>query len=78
MGQKTEMQEKIRAQFDAHEITESGEYNLINIRLRFSDLLTALEQICVKDSREMSICRTKLEEACFFAIKSASILHQKV
>lgn len=36
----------------------------------FSQLLTTLEEVCPPITREFSIVKTKLEEACFYAKKS--------
>lgn len=56
-------------EFQVHMLTEEGKSTAIYIAHAFDDLLTTLEEICPA-SRELSIAKTKLEEACFFAKKA--------
>lgn len=55
--------------FKVHRLNETGMERAARIATSFDALLTELEAVC-PDSREMSIVRTKLEEACFFAKKA--------
>jgi len=69
---------KIRSSDDIDPLFSSIKLNRVGIneigriRLAFTDLLDILNVLC-KDGREFSIVKTKLEEASFFAIKSASM-----
>lgn len=56
-------------EFTVHHLNELGIQKARDIADAFNTLLESLKYKCV-DSREFSICRTKLEEACFFAKKS--------
>lgn len=66
----------IKANFDVlfafHKLNEDGQARAVVIAERFDTLLNDLKRIC-PDSREFSICKTKLEEACFFAKKSMAM-----
>jgi hypothetical protein len=55
--------------FEVHMLNERGKDKAHEIAGAFNDLLTRLSPICPV-GREMSIVRTKLEEAAFFAKKS--------
>jgi hypothetical protein len=50
-------------------LNESGRLKATDVATHFTILLEALEEICPK-GRELSIVRTKLEEASFYAKKS--------
>jgi hypothetical protein len=56
-------------QFEVHKLNETGMGKAIHIAGDFSSLLGSLMTVC-PDGREMSIVKTKLEEACFFAKKA--------
>jgi len=56
--------------FQVHILNEDGKRNAGAIAEAFDNLLLALTVICGDNSREMSIVKTKLEEACFFAKKA--------
>jgi hypothetical protein len=56
--------------FAYHKLNESGQTRAQEIAHAFTVLLTAIESLCPHESREMSIVRTKLEEASFFAKKA--------
>jgi len=58
--------------FKFHKLNEEGKTKAIEIAEVFSDLLSHLESI-IPEGRELSIVRTKLEEACFFAKKGMAI-----
>lgn len=56
--------------FQVHMLNDDGIKEAKYLAEAFDRMLGELETICGKDSREMSIVRTKLEEACFFAKKA--------
>jgi len=57
-------------EFTVHMLNESGKAKAARIASAFDQLLTELEDIAPGPSREMSIAKTKLEEASFFAKKA--------
>lgn len=57
-------------EFEVHMLNEEGKRKATEIAQAFDTCLTALLKVSPEPSREMSICRTKLEEACFFAKKA--------
>lgn len=59
----------MKREFQVHMLTEIGKVRARSIAEGFNHLLVGLEHIC-PDRREFAICKTKLEEACFFAKKS--------
>lgn len=58
----------MRAQFKVHMLNEEGKQKAKEIAEAFDALMTKLEAV-VPEGREFAICKTKLEEACFFAKK---------
>lgn len=60
----------MRKEFEVHMLNELGKNDAREIAIAFELLLDTLESIAPVDCREMSIVRTKLEEACFFAKKA--------
>lgn len=60
-----------RNEFGVHILNEEGIAKAKDMAWKFSELLYWLEQpgMCV-EGRELSIVKTKLEEACFFAKKA--------
>lgn len=63
--------------FEVHMLNEVGIEKARAIAEDFNELLGYLEStIGTEPSREMSIVKTKLEEACFFAKKA--IANQKI
>lgn len=64
---------KIRPEFASHRLNEDGLEAMTATKERFSDLLDDLEAYIGPGGREMAIVRTKLEEACFFAIKAIAV-----
>lgn len=73
-GEETQVQ----SEFATHILNEEGIEKALFIAERFSALILDIENVCI-DGREFSICRTKLEEACFFAKKSmaTNLINQK-
>lgn len=57
------------AEFKVHILNEQGIEKAIKIRNVFDVALNSLLHLCTP-GRELSIAKTKLEEACFFAKKS--------
>lgn len=57
-------------EFAVHMLNESGKDNARLIAEIFDNALNSLKSICGENSREFSITKTKLEEACFFAKKA--------
>jgi len=55
-------------EFEVHKLNESGFAKVTKLAQEFDDLLTNIAH-WIPASRELSIVRTKLEEACFFAKK---------
>lgn len=60
-------------EFATHMLNETGKIKASRIREYFDFLLESLGQHC-PPSREFSIVKTKLEEACFFAKKAMAVL----
>jgi hypothetical protein len=58
--------------FESKKLNDDGLCKAGMIRDAFKGLLNKLEFTC-PEGREFSIVKTKLEEACFFAIKSVSL-----
>jgi hypothetical protein len=56
--------------FEVHMLNEDGKGKANVIACKFHELLCGLEGIGIGPSHEMSIVKTKLEEACFFAKKA--------
>jgi len=70
----------VRPEFGVHLLNEDGIKRAKEMAHRFSDLVAWLEMsgVCVQ-SRELSLAKTKLEEACFFAKKAmaTNLVNQK-
>ena len=60
----------INALFSTVPLSTEGANKVLSIRVGFSQLLETLDYILPGNSREMSIIRTKLEEASFYAVKA--------
>jgi hypothetical protein len=59
-------------EFSVHKLNDQGMENAQKIQAAFDLCLNTLKGICI-DGRHMSIVRTKMEEACFFAKKAMAI-----
>ncbi len=57
-------------EFEVNKVDEEGLLVMVKIATLFDDLLVTLLNNQPADTREMSIVRTKLQEACFFAKKA--------
>lgn len=62
-----------REEFAFHKLNADGQKAVQQIAQEFSRLLDELEIITGNSSRYYSLCRTKLEEASFFAKKSVAV-----
>jgi hypothetical protein len=62
-----------RPEFTFHLLNDIGKEKAIQVADIFSGTLNRLEFVCGQTGREMSIVRTKLEEACFFAKKAMAV-----
>lgn len=56
-------------EFAVHMLNEMGKIKASEIANAFDACLERLKAVC-PESRELSIAKTKLEEACFFAKKA--------
>ena len=56
-------------EFQVHMLNKIGQTKAASIAFAFDACLARLTELC-PSGRELSIVRTKLEEACFFAKKS--------
>lgn len=63
---------KKHPEFAVHRLNQEGMEKATSIAFGFDLLLGGLEAVCMP-GRELSICKTKLEEACFFAKKAMAI-----
>jgi len=59
--------------FQFHKLNQSGQEKAQLIAEYFDLLLKGLKSQCPENTREFSVVKTKLEEACFFAKKSMAI-----
>lgn len=61
--------------FDSHKLNGRGLQTVAVVREIFTKTLADLDEALgtAKKTRENSIVATKLEEACFFAVRAASI-----
>ena len=57
------------SEFEVHMLNEMGILKAKEIRITFDNCLNKLKDIC-PEGRCLSIVKTKLEEACFFAKKA--------
>ena len=62
-------------EFDQYILSDTGENKYIKINNLFDNLLSDVIEVC-PSSRELSLVKTKLEEACYFA-KRAMVLDPK-
>lgn len=60
----------MRPEFAFNALSADGIAKAISIAILFNDVLSDLSVLCPQETREFSIVKTKLEEACFFAKKA--------
>jgi hypothetical protein len=60
--------------FEVHKLNDDGMKKATALQTAFKEFLIELEDICGEKSREMSIVRTKLEEASFFAKRAMAMM----
>lgn len=53
------------------EVSDDQSFRIEEIRHKFSDIFNVIDDLCASN-RETSLAITKLEEACFWAIKGIS------
>ncbi len=58
--------------FEVHMLNEDGKRKAVQLADSFIQLSNYIDSI-TDDCRERSICKTKLEEACFFAKRAMAI-----
>lgn len=59
--------------FKVHILTDKGIAKAKILQTAFEEFLLELEDICGAEGREMSLVRTKLQEASFFAKRAMAI-----
>lgn len=67
------------ALFEVHKLNDEGMKRAEKLAAIFEGALREIEALNPMDGRELSIVKTKLEEACFFAKKALAknAAHQK-
>lgn len=65
----SEKEAMIDSLFEVTLLNERGKNEATVLRLSFTNLVTQLRE-SLMNSRELSLALTKLEESCFYAIKS--------
>lgn len=60
--------------FAGRRLTADGTKHAEDIGLAFTECLSRVS-MCLKESRELSLVRTKMEEACFYARKALAHGH---
>lgn len=60
----------VRSNFRAHAVNAHGLSQARKLAELFSEMLSSIEEISGTEGREITIIRTKLEEACFFAMRA--------
>jgi hypothetical protein len=59
--------------FEVHVLNDQGIEKARILQKSFKEFLSSIEEMCGSDGREMSIVRTKLEEASFFAKRAMAM-----
>lgn len=62
----------MNSEFATQKLNILGQQRADLVRDAFDDLLNRLRRECPSDGRYFAIVKTKLEEACMFAIKAIS------
>jgi hypothetical protein len=60
----------VNKEFTFHKLNDTGIHLACKIAQAFDDCMNSLTTLCPVGTREFSIVKTKLEEACFFAKKA--------
>lgn len=63
---------KKNGEFAVHMLNDEGKQKAARIQELFDYCLNGLEEVCM-EGRHLAVCKTKLEEACFFAKKAMAI-----
>jgi len=66
------MENKIRPEFQYHQLNEQGVAACNSIRGQFTNLLDLIEAM-VPPGRERALVVTKLQEACNWAVRAAAV-----
>ena len=72
MSEQAEQTPKKNAEFAVHMLNDEGKQKAARIQQAFDVCLNTLTDVCTT-GRELAVCKTKLEEACFFAKKAMAI-----
>jgi hypothetical protein len=56
--------------FSSVQLNACGKGKVEEVRIHFNALLVGLEELLPGNSREISIIKTKLEEAAFYSVKA--------
>lgn len=65
-------EQTVSQHFRSHLLNDQGIAVCNSVSIKFHELLLFVQAVA-GESREMSIVRTKLEEACFFAKKAVAV-----
>lgn len=69
---QAEQTPKKNPEFAVHMLNDEGKQKAVRIQELFDYCLNGLNEVCMT-GRELAVCKTKLEEACFFAKKAMAI-----
>jgi hypothetical protein len=72
---RTTKEKKMNKEFTVHMLNDDGKKKANTIAAAFDECLEKLKTTC-PEGRELSIVKTKLEEAAFFAKKSMANVHE--
>lgn len=72
MEQNQEQTPVKNPEFAVHMLNDNGKEKAKRIQELFDRCLNGLQDVCM-DGRHLSIVKTKMEEACFFAKKAMAI-----
>lgn len=62
----------IRSEFQVHLLNEQGITKVRELAIEFTALLNTLEDLCGKEGREMSLVRTHMEIASYYAKRAVA------
>lgn len=72
MTDQNQQTPKKNPEFAVHMLNDEGKQKAAAIQQAFDVCLNTLTDVCTT-GRELAVCKTKLEEACFFAKKAMAI-----